>query len=223
MILVSTGAAQAVRYTPPWFADQADAPVFLLRAGTVMERELMEAELAGECRAGAVWPWELQEAVIDGLRALAGDDAETLIALAEADRVDGIESEAEKATLAQALDVLGAHWPRYRALVAQMERRRQLFPYIAFRRFCCGWENLSVQFSRDHQGFVSDEACSQIDTLSLIAAGRQAYTLQFPGGAEEKNFDAPSKSADTPEISNSGATSMKAGKSRGKSTPKTRG
>lgn len=212
MILTSTKAQVADRYTPPWHRNEEKAPVYLLRAGTVIEREQLEAELAGALLAGPVWPWELQEAVLAGFRELGGEDAEALIALAEADQAGALESDAEKRQLAEALEILAQYWPPYRRLREQQARRNALIPAIAFRHFCVGWENIDPPFKRGFDQKLTAEAMGLVDPLDLRAAGMRAYNLQY-GGGEEKNSDAPSKSGDVPEISNMGAPSLTDGSS----------
>lgn len=221
MIPTSTDPAHAIRWSPPWIKPPAAVPVFLLRAGTVLERELMEAELAGQYQAGTVWPWEEQAAIVSGLRALGKDDAEQLLALAEADFAGAIESDAERMTYRQALDVLAAHWPPYQRLQQQRAQRNAVAPIVAFRRFCCGWENVDAAFGRGIDQLVTIDALNAIAPLTLRSAGLRAYNLQY-GGGEEKNSDAPSKSGDGPGTSNMGANAAKAGKSRASATRKTR-
>ena len=58
MISLSTSAP--VRWSPPWREGAAGAPVYLIRAGSVIEREMLEAELAGEHRAGKVFDFHVR-------------------------------------------------------------------------------------------------------------------------------------------------------------------
>lgn len=227
MILSSTARAAALKFTPKWMEGQADAPVYLLRAGTVMERELMEAELAGEYQAGSVWQPELRDAICAGFAALGGDDAETLLALAEAHFSGAIEDPAQQAVYDEALSVLALHWPDYRRLVAQSERREAIIRLVAFSRFCCGWENVraadgsAVEFKRGADGRVAEAALARIPRFEMQAAGAAAYRLQYPELSAEKNSAPPSPSADGPEISTADAPTGADGSSTEPNGPKT--
>ncbi|MBP6031255.1 MAG: hypothetical protein KA533_07490 [Sphingobium sp.] len=211
MILSSTSPTAALTFTPNWLEGTAAAPVYHLRAGTVMERELMEAEMAGEYQAGSVWQPELRDAICAGFAALGGEDAETLLALAESHFSGTIEDAAQQAVYDEALDVLARHWPDYRRLVAQSERREAIIRLVAFSRFCCGWENVRdakgvlVEFRRGADGRVAEAALARIPRFEMQAAGGAAYRLQYPELSAEKNSAPPSPSADGPEISTADA------------------
>ena len=222
MILTSTDAAAAVPFTPNWLADRDNPPVFLIRAGSVMERELMEAELAGELGAGTVWPWELHGALVAGFEALGGEDAEQLVALAQVDLAGEDMAAEERQMLEAAKGVMRQHWPEYGALVAQNERRNSVLPVAAFRRFCTGWHNVTdhrqlhkgkpVTFLRGADRCVAERALQGVDPLQLRAAGLRAFALQY-GAGMEKNSDAPSSSGDDPMTSSSDADSAEDGSS----------
>ena len=220
-ILTSTSPAGAIRWSPEWVIGD-DKPVFLLRAGNVLEREMMEAELAGVHMAGEVRAYELREAIVSGFRALAGDAADELVALTVAQFGGEPLDALDQAKLAETLTQLAQHWPPYKLLLAQQHRRNAMIPIVAFRRFCCGWENVAVPFGKGADGLVDLGPLSAIDGLVLKLAGLEAWNMQH-GGGQRKNSDAPSKSADDPATSTSGAPSRAGGSSAGKSTRKTRG
>lgn len=229
--MIATSTAP-VRFVPSWFdADDPASPVFYLRAGSVIERGLLEAELSGEYRAAPVYDFQLAGAFADGIAALLADDPgrDTLIALAasEAALKEGETLDAtERQMLAQARAILAEHWPAYRSLLAQLARRRQLLPLVALRRFCAGWENVTnddrpVAFARGLDGLVSLDAAGALPELVMKVVGAYAYDLLYPG-AHLKNSAAPAKSAAARRTSRSGAASQGAGKSRAKNTRKTR-
>lgn len=219
--MIGTSTSTPHPFVPSWLKNEKNPPKFLLRYGDVLERELMEADLAGEHQAGDVWGHELQEAIVSGLRELGGTSAETLIALAEANFANTLESEGERAILLDACSKLATAWPPYRVLLAQQQRRQTLIPLVAFRRYCVGWENVDAPFSRGIDGMVDAAPLVAINPTVLKVAGWTAWNLQF-GGGQEKNSASPSKSADDPAISNSGEPSPAAdGSSAGSSTPKT--
>ncbi|TVV75547.1 hypothetical protein [Sphingomonas solaris] len=185
MIPIST--TEPARWTPPWRAAATPVPVYLLRAAGVVERELIEAELAGEHRAGAVYPFQLRAAFTAGVHALIGEtapeDAERLVQLiAQRDAAEGGEalSDDELALIAAAEQVMTEHYPAYRALIAQAQRREALAPVVAFQRLCVGWENVSAPYARDWSG-VTPAAMAAIDPFELRVAGRAAYNMLYAG------------------------------------------
>lgn len=215
--MISTTTAP-VRFVPPMFdADDPASPVFFLRPGNVNERQSLEAELAGDYRAGRVYDFELAACFAEGVAELmAGDPGrDALLSLidAEANLAPGERlPAAERQMLAQAREILSEHWPEYRALMARANRRAQFRPLVAFRRFCVGWENVpraddaaalavhAVGIDR----LVTLEAVAQVTPLWLQLAGIRAYDLLYPE-EQEKNSGAPSKSDDGHETSSSGA------------------
>lgn len=222
-------------FIPHWLREDATPPGFYLRAGSTIERELLEAELAGEYRAGRVWPFELAQVLSDAFRAIGGEDVAELLDLVQRElafttRVGEKLTDAEQATLDGARQVAIEHWPDYAGLVAQMQRREQLLPILAFRRFCTGWENVvtgkegktPVAFERGMGGFVADTAMRRVKPLFIRAAGIEAYNLQYLDEEAEKNSEAPLQSSDSPLTTGSGAASPADGKSdptNGQKTP----
>lgn len=206
-LMTTTTAAQ--RFVPQWRRDDPDAPAFLLRAGSVIERESLEAELAGEHRAGRVWPYELANVLCDAFRAIGGEDVGLLVGLVEREQSAALMGgekldDTDQATLDGARQVAIEYWPDYAALVAQMQRRELLLPILAFRRFCVGWENVKGTFKRGLGGVVDDSALKSVDPLHMRAAGIEAYNLLYLDPSAEKNSAAPLPSSDSPPISGSG-------------------
>jgi len=236
MILTST--TETVPFTPPWLCNadgtpQEGAPVFHLRAAGVIERGLMEAEISGPYRAGRVLGFELRQAQMAGVQALLADDPDL-------DRVLGVIAEAGEAELegrklsdddAQLLKdvaaVLVDHWPEYRDLVARAERRREIAPIVALRRFCTGWKNVTddqrqpVPFAKGLDGFVAEKAMARLSQFEMLMAGNRAYSLQY-AGTESGNLPRPGSSAKDPQTSPSGSTPKAAGKSAKPAGKKTR-
>lgn len=221
MILTST--TETVPFTPPWRTD-ADAPVFHLRAAGVIERGQLEAEIAGTYQAASVMPWDLRAACVDGVNALLdGDPAQDqVLALIEAEASGEGEplSGDDLRLIEEVRKVLAEHWPPYRDLIAQMERRKALLPIVALRRFCTGIEAKGVTFSRDRTGQVSEATLAQLDPLEMTMAGSRAYALAY-GADAEKNLPPPSQSGDGPATSGSDDTSKAAGRSAKRSGKKT--
>lgn len=222
--MASTAAVH--RFVPQWRREDADPPTFLLRAGSVIEREMLEAELAGEMRAGRVWPYELASVLCDAFKAFGGDDVGTLVGLVEREQAHALRGgekldAADQATLDGARGVAIEYWPDYAALVAQMQRRELLLPIVAFRRFCTGWENVAATYKRGLGNVVDDSALKSISSLEMRAAGIAAYNLLYLDPSAEKNSAAPSPSSDCPPTSGSGAPSAPDGISDPTDGPKT--
>lgn len=218
MAELMTSTAAPKRFVPQWRRDDPDAPAYLLRAGSVIEREMLEAELAGEQRAGRVWPYELANVLCDAFRAIGGDDVGLLTGLVEREQAAALHAgekldDADQATLDGARQVAIEYWPDYASLVAQMQRRELLLPILAFRRFCVGWENVAGTFKRGLGGFVDDSALKSVDPLHMRAAGIEAYNLLYLDPSAEKNSEPPLPSSDSPPISGSGEPSATDGTS----------
>lgn len=200
--MIATSTTETVEFTPSWLATKANPPVFLLRAGSTIERGLMEAELAGEHMAGDIMGSEVRQATIEGVEHLfAGDpdyDRVLSVVTAEAEEVAAF-SEEDKALADATYKLLGEHWPAYRDLLARRARRQQLAPVLALRRFCAGWSNVTteqgepVPFVKDPRGFVADAALGKLEKYQMLAAGNRAFSMQY-GGGEEKNSEQPSAS-----------------------------
>jgi len=230
--MIGTSITISVPFTPAWLESAANPPRFHLRAGSVIERGALEAELAGEHRAARVMGYELLMAIRSGVATLLAGDPEL-------DRVQGlIEAEAEvngetdsfpaedRRLLAETRKVLSEHWPEYRELLARQSRRNQIAPILALQRFCVGWDNVSdandlpIEFARDRDG-VSNAALSRLQPLELLVAGNRAYAMLY-GADQAGNSQRPSSSGNGQQTSNSDATSKVAGKSASKSGRKTR-
>lgn len=189
------------RYVPAIFdQDDPEAPAFFLRAGTAIERSMLEAELAGECRAARVFAHDLTRVFNEGVAELMKDDPgrDTLLALSAAEQALGEGEQLpadERQLLATARDVLAEHWPEYRQLIAQSNRRHQLLPLFAFRRFCTGWENVAeaLPFALAPDKLVTLDATGSIPELLMKLAGYEAYAM-LQSGTQVKNSAAPSKS-----------------------------
>ncbi|WP_047168896.1 hypothetical protein [Rhizorhabdus histidinilytica] len=227
MIPLST---DVVRFVPPIF-DKADpaAPAFFLRPGDPIERELFEAELAGDYRAGRVFQADLNRTFSEGVAVLMAADPgrDTLLALVAAEGAleDGEALPAEeRQLLAAARDAMADHWPEYRALIVEMNRRHQLLPLVAFRRFCKGWENIeaALPFAAGPDRLVTLAATGSIPRPLMKMAGFEAYAM-LNAGQHAKNSEAASKSDDGPPTSLSDAPSKADGTSAGTDGLKTPG
>ncbi len=228
--MISTSTAEPIPFTPPWLEGKPDAPVYRLRAGSVIERGQFEAELAGRYRAGRVYGHELRAAVRSGVETLlAGDQSlDHLLGLIEAE-AEGEEvelSNEDKLLLAEVRSTLAEHWPEYRELTAQLERRREIAPIVALQWFCVGWEGCKgdggnpAVFAQDRYGRVTEAALLGLAPLEMMVAGNRCYGLQYALG-QEGNSPPPTPSDVGPATSVSDAPSKAAGRSKGKPGRKT--
>lgn len=200
MIALST--IEPVRFTPAFMAGQADAPVFLIRPGSVVERAQLEAALAGPpYNAGRVFPWDLADAAMDAARALlTGDDlGQVLDALAAMKAALGIAALPvdQRQLLAGIDEALTAHWPEYAALRQQEARRDELMPLLAAQRFLVGWEGVDAPFSLGKDGRASDDALRALGAFLLPLVGREAYRLLYAEDQRPLSLP-PSKSGPAP-------------------------
>lgn len=205
MILTST--TETVAYKPR--ENEPKAPTFYLRAGSVIERAGMEAELAGPHRAGQVYGFELREAARNGIMTLLADDpemervlellntdlehtAEVAKALAAGKEAPADPLSADdRRVLVQVREILAEHWGEFRDLDARIQRRRAIAPIVALRRFCVNIEGEGIKFTRGIDGFVSEATLAALDPMEMEAAGNRAFVLQY-GIGEEKNSEPPS-------------------------------
>ena len=219
-IIASTAASAAEPFTPKWLEGSAGAPVIFIRAGDIIERQLMEAELSGPAyNAGETWPWEKHSALIDGISAFAGEDTAHLVALAETAAKGELVDPGEVQLLQQVTQSIAQHFPAYRALVEREERRRAILPMVAFCRYVVRWDNVDGAPVRGINGFIDPASLTLIDPLLLRVAGMEAYDRQY-GLSARKNSDAPLKSGDDQETSPLAAPSGTDGSSPEPDTPK---
>jgi hypothetical protein len=201
--------SQPQPFTPSWYAAKGGGPVYMMRPGDVVEREMFEAELSGQYNAGAVARYELTAAFQEGTAHLLADSPEQL---EEVQQLDALAREIEthnasvyvesmglppdeqaafivkqqrqlSATERQALEaieaVLREHWPDFRALIARQERRNAAAPLLAFRQFCKGWEGLETPFAAGLDGLVTADALLGVPQNDMKAAGWHAYKMLY--------------------------------------------
>jgi hypothetical protein len=180
-------------FTPAWLAERDPAPVFFLRAASILDRDAFEAELEGRYRAGMVPGFLMLDAAIAGVRALVdGDDAEALIELIRAEYGGEKLPPEEQVKVKAATEILAAYWPDYAAGVEQEARRNAVLPTLAFLRWVDGWENLTgkdgeeIDYARSPRDGIADDLLRRIDPSTLRAAGLRAYAVQY-GRTEAKN------------------------------------
>lgn len=229
--MISNSTTQLLRFTPQWLDGQPDAPVYLVRAGSVNDRDALEAELAGPpFNAAAVWPHEVREAVDDGARhLLSGEDLDRVLA-AVANVNNGDADTADTLLVRELEAALADAWPPYADLMRRRAARQQRLPTLSARRFLRGWEGVTdaegnpVPFATSLDGMARPETLGAIPALDLKAIGIFAYNLLYADAHRPLSVP-PSKSAAAPATSTSGGarrTAVRAGKSTGRSTPKTR-
>ena len=225
--MAATSTTEAERFTPPWREGEPNAPVYLIRAGGVIERDALEAELSGTYRAPKAHLPEIRQVRREGVLHLLADDPELdhVLELIGREAADGEEPEQlspdEQRLLTEIHGILAEFWPDYRDLMGQIARREQFLPTLAFRRFVVGWENVDVPFARDRHGVITDASLREIDPLELKVAGFRAYGRLFPETDAEKNSAPPSSSDAVLTTSTSGGDSATDGKSTAKSGRKT--
>lgn len=229
---ILTSTAETVEFTVPWRVSDPTAPKFRFRAGSVIERGQMEAELSGVHNAGRVAGFELRQATRKGVQTLFANDPDLdrLLAIVEAEgegEPNGL-SEEDQLLVPELHKLLNEHWPEYRDLIARANRRREIAPIVALKRFCVGIEGIGngdkpIVFARGRDGTVAESTLVSLDSMEMLVAGNRCYALQYGIGEEaEKNSELPPASAGGPEISPSASTSKGGGKSTataGKKTP----
>ena len=219
--MIPTDTTTGHPYVPSWREADEKPPRYFFRAASVIERSQIEAELSGEYEAGRVFSFEVVTAFRNGLNALLEGDPELdrLLELVQSES-DGVALAGEdRQALVEARAVLVRHWPEYRELIAQQERRKEIAPVLLFRRLCIGWENVYVTFERGKDKLIPETVLAQIDPIEMIGAGNFAYGLLY-AGSEERNFQQPSQSDAAPSTSSSDVSRV-VGKSKAKGGRKT--
>lgn len=219
--MIPTDTTTGHPYVPSWRESEVNPPRYFMRGAGVIERAQIEAELAGEYNAGRVFSFEVISAFRKGLTALLeGDpDLDRLLELVQAEEDGTVLGDEDRQLLIGARAVLQRHWPEYRELIAQQERRREIAPVVLFRRLCAGWENVTATFQMGKDRCVPESVLAQIEPMEMIGAGNFAYGLLYTGN-EDRNFPPPSQSDAAPSTSSSDVSRVD-GKSKGKSGRKT--
>jgi len=193
--MIPTDTTTGHGYVPSWRKDEEAAPRYFFRAAGVLERAQMEAELSGTFAAGRVFPFELISAFRNGLQALLAEDPgiDTLLELVERESQGEKLAADDRQALIQARAVLAQHWPEYRELVAQQERRKEIAPIVVFRRFCIGWDNVDATWSKGKDGQIPEAVLMKIDPMEMMGAGNFGYGLIYHA-ADDRTFQQPSQS-----------------------------
>jgi hypothetical protein len=179
MIRTSTAA---VAWPVPGFPDTH----FMIRAGDVIERGELEADLT-ELGADRVYDFQLKEAFEAGVAALLKDspeDAERVLGIAAMVEEEAILPPEDRALLDTAIAAVQTHWPAYRALKKQAALRNELIPTLAFQRFCSDWKGKDLPApKKGMDGRVTLEVMQEIPSYLLRAAGMRAYQLLWTVGS----------------------------------------
>lgn len=219
MTMTATDTATGHPYTPSWRESEPKPPRYYFRAASVIERAQMEAELSGEHAAGRVFPFELIRAFRNGLMALLADDPglDDLVQMVEDESQGKVLADNDRQALIEARAIIARHWPEYRELVAQQERRKEIAPVLVFARFCTGWDNVEAEWSLGKDRKIPDATLLKIDSVEMIGAGNYGYSLLY-GDTDERTFPQPSQSDAAPSTSSSD-TSRAAGSSAANDGP----
>ncbi|MCK0531451.1 hypothetical protein [Sphingobium agri] len=202
--MIPTDTITGHPYVPSWRKNEDKAPRYFFRAASVIERAQMEAELSGQHAAGRVYPFEVIAAFRNGLLALLSDEPgiDTLLELVETEAKGETLADEDRQALIQARSVLAQHWPEYRELIAQQERRKEIAPIVVFRRFCTGWENVDAPWSLGKDRQIPEAVLAQIDPMEMMGAGNFGYGLLY-GATDDRTFQQPSQSDADPSTSSS--------------------
>lgn len=219
--MIPTDITTGHPYVPSWRTGDANPPKYYFRAASVIERSQIEAELSGEFEAGRVFTFEVVTAFRNGLNALLEGDPELdhLLELVASEAEGVVIAGDDRQALVEARAVLVRHWPEYRELIAQQERRKEIAPVLLFRRLCIGWNNVDVDFALGKDKLVPEAVLAKIDPMEMIGAGNFAYGLLYAGN-EDRNFPPPSQSDAAPSTSSSDVSRVD-GKSKAKGGRKT--
>lgn len=192
MILNSTKTAAAVPFKPVWRKDASLTPTFMLRAGSILERGAMEAELTGEHRAGIVYVFEERDVLTQGANACLAESPHLsrvlqLIQISGDEKEEAVLSDDDKELLDETRKGLAEVWKPYRDLRAQAARRNELMPIVALQRFCVDIRGEAITFSREPDGRIADATFAGLASFDIMLAGREAYSMQYGRGDQGKS------------------------------------
>lgn len=239
-----------VRFTPGDLIDTPGAPVYLIEPGTSRTRAVFRRELVAQgvqypapaivfetlrdgVRHGIVE--DLREGwltLIDRAEEVGSQRTAALKALADepgdgSDRLlpDLPELEpGERVDLAAIERDMRLNYPPYAALLADQSFYLEMAPIVAAQHFLVGWENVDQTFARE-RGIVDLALLDRaVPEGHIRAIGFRAMSLLTPDAAAAKNSPSRPGSPASRETSTavSSRSTGRAGKSRAKSTRKTR-
>jgi len=219
-------ARQPVRLAAPGAAGVD----FLARPGTVMDRDLLEAELAGpRFNAGRVFDFQLIDALEDALDAWKPADDPDRAPLAEllhlARHAPADLSDSQRQLLAGFEETAREHWHAFAALANRRARREILMPALAVSWFLTGWEGIEQPFETGVDGRPTDRTLAAIPSTVRLWLGLEILKLLYLGPDEGKASGSPPSSPPgrgTLRAAGGRQTAARAGKSQGSATRKTR-
>ncbi len=185
------------RYTPARFEGQADAPVYVIRPATTLERMQHSRDVSA---AGVRMPSraDLQTALRNGIDAVVlEEDRPALHALVDGDQA-GTLTEADAANWAALDAAMIGNWPPYAELVANRDLYLKVFPLFAFRRFVVGWENVEVPYARTG-ALLSEDVINRLSIEDVLEVGWAAILRGKVSESDEKKSVSPSPSGENPE------------------------
>lgn len=199
MTNLPTSTKTVDRYIPPFYEGQDDAPVYLLRTPSLIERAAFRRDLRA---AGATYSSDedLFEALREGVRAIDPVNRDELLADVDAIAESGIENASGelRARVGEIMRQVRAFYPRFAGLEGDREYFMQVMPIVACRHFLLGWENLDAPFERKN-GLTSDHCLQQLPDRDLYAVGFHALSLMNVSETERKNSESRSPSASSPK------------------------
>ncbi len=216
MVVTSTAPKP---WSPPWDPKTA----FMVRAADVLERGEFEAELAS-FGAGRIFPFQIEQAFMEGVEALLADHPADIERIREVQAAfealePGQKLPAEEQGLIEgAREAVRAHWPAFRALIAQEAKRQEIMPTLAFRRFCTGWEGGNIdgsplpEYRAGIDRLILLDTMKAVDPILIRLVGLHAHNLMWATG-DAKNSAAPLPSDKSQAPSED--TSRKGGSSAG--------
>ncbi len=184
-----------LRHTPARCAGQADAPVYLIRPARVMDRMLHARDVRA---AGSRFPGkeEMLAELRRGIEQVVAEESRPLLLeLVDAEQT-GTLSPDDAPAWAELERVLTMNWPPAASLVAERQLHLQITPYLAFRRFVTGWENVAVPY-RKSVDLISEDVMEALPIEDVLEAGWAALLRSKMAEAEQKNLPSPSPSGDS--------------------------
>ncbi|MGB4101073.1 MAG: hypothetical protein WBK91_04115 [Alphaproteobacteria bacterium] len=185
-------ANQISRFTPDKYAGKDNAPVYLVKAASQMEKMQWrrDCSLAGaRFSSDAILFEEIRSGIETIIEPQERPELLELLDQQQAGNTDGFTDQEKKTWLVLLQTLFDLHQP-YREIQVARDYALEVMAYHAARRFLVGWENVPGEFKRQN-GLVTDVALENIDDGDIQQIGWHAVTMNSVSKDQTKNSGSP--------------------------------
>lgn len=194
--MIPLSSQETVRFTPAYYAEQANAPVYLVAVPTLKQRYAFRRALTAEGVA-YVTDEQLYLIIRQGIREVIEDNEhaallelvdqfEAGLASGGKDGEPSIPDASMIEDMAKIERTLSQYYPPYLDAVAARDHWNNVAPIIAAQHFLRGWEGVDKAFET-RGGLVTEACLSRLPERDVSAIGWKAIILLAPNREQEKN------------------------------------